>query len=166
MLNSSLNPSLNPSWTSLRSRGSARLLLLTVLTFLSACSEAKEPAPRSAAAPAAAEKTSSLCDPQSSSTLAINACSEEESDAAEAKLNQAYKRVMSLLAAPDTGIAAPAEVRKHLVAAQRAWIAFRQSDCLARDVASGNATLRTEYSSCMTAHAQARTAELLKYTEY
>lgn len=118
---------------------------------------------------------SASCDRESSNTYAINACQEEDFQAAESRLNDAYKRVLASLsvAKPDVtpdGTQAPfydkpSEARKHLIAAQRAWIVFRENDCLASDNVSGFSTLRVAYFICMQRHAEIRTKQLLEYLE-
>lgn len=108
-----------------------------------------------------------LCDRESSNTFAINACSEDDFKVAESRLNDVYKRVLSSLSkAPDgTHVPSydPAGARKYLIAAQRAWIVFRDNDCLAKDSVSDFATLRVAYFSCMQLHAETRTKQLLEY---
>jgi len=101
-----------------------------------------------------------LCDRESSNTFAINACSEEDYKTAELKLNKIYKLVLQELSENSTDKLRSVKTKKHLVAAQRAWLVFRENECLAADLASGNATLRTSYFGCMQQHAESRTKEL------
>ena len=112
---------------------------------------------------AASSHAASLCDRDSANTLAINACSEDDFKAAESRLNKVYKRAISLLSSDSDVDSYSAETKKYLIAAQRAWVVFRENDCLAGDTASGNATLRTEYFGCMQQHAESRTKQLLEY---
>lgn len=100
------------------------------------------------------------CDKGSPNTFAINECSEEAFKVVESQLNAAYKQVSVLLTSPSNDLDNPAEIRKYLIAAQRAWIMFRENDCLAQDIATGNATIRAGYFFCMQAHAEIRTKQL------
>lgn len=110
---------------------------------------------------------STLCDRESPNTFAINACSEDDFKVSESRLNDVYKRVMSSLSMKPDGAHvssySPSEARKYLVVAQRAWIVFRDNDCLAKDSVSDFGTLRVAYFSCMQLHAEARTKQLVEY---
>ena len=111
-------------------------------------------------------QAAALCDRDSSNTHDINACSKEDFQTAESRLNDAYKRVLAFLSkAPDEGLSYnPPEARKPLVEAQRAWITFREKDCSAQNNISGFTTLRpSAYFICMKLHAELRTKQLLEY---
>ena len=111
----------------------------------------------------ASSHAASLCDRESPNTFAINACSEDDFKAADARLNKVYKRVIASLSADHDPDSHSAETEKYLISAQRSWVTFRENDCLAADAASGNATLRIAYFGCMQSHAESRTKQLLSY---
>jgi len=55
----------------------------------------------------------------------MNECAAKEFVRADAELNVLYQRIIGRL----SGDADRAEIRKALVAAQRAWVAFRDAEC-------------------------------------
>lgn len=105
-----------------------------------------------AAASAAAED----CD--SAETQAdMTACADAAYRAADAKLNAAYKAIASRLTDD-------ADARKLLVAAERAWIAFRDAECaFATSAASGGSIQPMLVASCRERLTAARATDLESY---
>lgn len=97
-------------------------------------------------------------------TLEINVCASIEQKKIEAKLNKVYQRVLKSLDQPDSPGASYSEMRKSLVAAQRAWIKFREADCDAVYQKHAGGTIRTVmFIGCMQAHAEQRIKNLEDY---
>lgn len=83
----------------------------------------------------------------------LNECAAREQKAVEANLNQVYQRVLKTVSAP--------KVRVQFVAAQRAWIKFREADCKAVYEQHADGTIRTVmYLGCMQNRAATRIKEL------
>lgn len=83
----------------------------------------------------------------------INACAAREQKQVEVKLNQVYQRVLKTVTAP--------KVRTQFVAAQRAWVKFREADCKAVYEQHADGTIRTVmYLGCMQNRAETRIKEL------
>ena len=98
------------------------------------------------AGPAAAQDCD---DPQTQ--MEMNACAGKAYEAADAALNAAYAEVRSHL---------DADGREQLVAAQRAWIAWRDAECTLRSRGvEGGSIYPTVHASCLTELTQARTAD-------
>ncbi len=81
------------------------------------------------AAPAV-QPSARLCTAETS-TPGTQACLHKALDAADAALNAAYRTAMTVIGQDDRGMSpeAKAQWKAHLVASQRAWIAFRDADC-------------------------------------
>ncbi|WP_083294911.1 lysozyme inhibitor LprI family protein [Burkholderia plantarii] len=58
-------------------------------------------------------------------------CASQAFNEADAQLNATYGRVLATLTGPDEGRWYHASTRMHLVAAQRAWIRYRDENCTA-----------------------------------
>ena len=83
----------------------------------------------------------------------MNICAADEYKQADAQLNTLYKQLQNRL----KGDAAAA---KRLVAAQRAWIGFRDADCqFSAGASEGGSLHRFVLSNCLTDKTQARAAE-------
>jgi uncharacterized protein YecT (DUF1311 family) len=89
----------------------------------------------------------------------INECAAAGQKQIEAKLNQTYQGVLKSLDDDK-------ETKKALVAAQRAWVKFREADCKAVYQRSSGGTIRTVmYIGCMQNRAETRIKELEDYTQ-
>lgn len=97
-------------------------------------------------------------------TPEINQCAKIEQDKIEAKLNKIYQRVLKTLDKPDTEIEYYSKMKESLIAAQRAWVKFREADCDAVFEKNASGTIRTVmYIECMQARAEQRIKELEIY---
>jgi uncharacterized protein YecT (DUF1311 family) len=87
----------------------------------------------------------------------MTSCAAEDYKDADAELNTVYKQVADRLkAVPDSS--------KLLVAAQRAWIAFRDSECsFASSAVAGGSLQPMINATCMAGLTRARTEELKNY---
>ena len=113
------------------------------LLFVSACL-----AVLAAASTAQAQE----CDRNDDSQQMMNICAGEDYQAADAKLNQAYK---DLISRNDD------KSRKLLQVAQRAWIAFRDAECAHSTAASAGGSIHSmEVSQCLTRLTNDRTKQL------
>ncbi len=92
-------------------------------------SQAKRPLIACLLALAAAAPARAACGPEATQ-MELNACAGAEFGAADAELNRLYKRITARLGAD----------KAPLVAAQRAWIAYRDAECafVASSVAGGS----------------------------
>ncbi|QEE41369.1 MULTISPECIES: lysozyme inhibitor LprI family protein [unclassified Methylobacterium] len=63
------------------------------------------------------------------STPETQTCLHKALEAADAKLNAAYKKALSVIEQDDRPLDAKATWKAQFTAAQRAWIAFRDADC-------------------------------------
>jgi len=87
------------------------------------------------------------------STPDLNECAAREQKQVEVKLNQVYQRVLKTVTA--------SKVRSQFVAAQRAWVKFREADCKAVYEQHADGTIRTVmYLGCMQNRAETRIKEL------
>jgi uncharacterized protein YecT (DUF1311 family) len=88
----------------------------------------------------------------------LNECAAREQKAVEARLNGTYQKVLKELEERDEN---HVETRKKLVAAQRAWIKFREADCDAAYQHYIDGSMRNlVYSGCMQQRAAQRIKEL------
>lgn len=105
------------------------------------------------------------CDPLGGYEL--ENCLAKELTAADAKLNAAYQQALSAIAAGDTPAAQKVAWRDNLVAAQRAWLAYRDANCKFDLVGAewnfGSGTTSAQ-QQCVLALTQARTSELIART--
>ncbi len=91
--------------------------------------------------------------------LEMNACSGRNLEAADAALNDAYRRIVARLA---QDAAATGQLRT----AQRAWIAFRDAECaFAASSVEGGSIYPMISSDCLRAATEARTAALRTYLD-
>jgi uncharacterized protein YecT (DUF1311 family) len=85
-------------------------------------------------------------------TVELVNCLVKARNAADAKLNAAYRNVREQLSAEDV---------KRLVAAQRLWIQYRDANCTAeRDLYAGGTAAPPAHLACLEAMTRARTKEL------
>jgi len=63
------------------------------------------------------------------STIDINECASIEQKQVEVRLNAVYQRVIKSLEHPDNEVERYSEMKASLIAAQRAWVKFREADC-------------------------------------
>ena len=85
-------------------------------------------------------------------TVDLANCLTKARDAADAQLNAAYGSLRGRLDAAE---------RRRLVATQRLWIQYRDSNCTAeRDLYGGGTASSSAYLACLEAMTQARTKEL------
>jgi uncharacterized protein YecT (DUF1311 family) len=98
------------------------------------------------------------------STVDVNECAEKEQKLVEVTLNEVYKRVLKGIDIPDTEQEKFSVMKKSFIAAQRAWIKFREADCRALYDRHADGTIRTlMYIGCMQTHAEQRIKELKEY---
>jgi uncharacterized protein YecT (DUF1311 family) len=85
-------------------------------------------------------------------TVELANCLARARDAADAKLNVAYKQLRAKLDAADG---------QRLVATQRLWIQYRDANCAAeRELYDGGTAASPAYLACLEAMTRARTKEL------
>lgn len=94
----------------------------------------------------------------------LNACASIDQKKAEANLNKVYQRVLKTLERGDSATSSDASVRNALVAAQRAWIKFREAGCNAVHQKYADGSIRTVmYLGCMQSHAERRIKDLEEF---
>ncbi|MEC4722565.1 lysozyme inhibitor LprI family protein [Noviherbaspirillum sp. CPCC 100848] len=94
----------------------------------------------------------------------INQCASIEQKKVEANLNKVYQRVLKSLGQQDAPQPSSAAMRTSFIAAQRAWIKFREADCDAVYQKYADGTIRTVmYIGCMQHHAERRIKDLEAY---
>ncbi|WP_080431770.1 lysozyme inhibitor LprI family protein [Burkholderia ubonensis] len=89
-------------------------------------------------------------------------CSEKDRRAADLKLNQTYKKLLSSLKDdPDNGVIPKTQI----ISAQRTWVAFRDAECDFRTSLNGGARqwLMVNHSQCLTELTEQRTKALQDY---
>lgn len=97
-------------------------------------------------------------------TVDIDECAAQEQKQVEAKLNTVYQRVIKKLDKPDADGESYSEMKTSLIAAQRAWIKFRDADCKAVYTRYASGTIRTAmFIGCMQSHTEQRIRELEEY---
>jgi uncharacterized protein YecT (DUF1311 family) len=85
-------------------------------------------------------------------TVDLANCLAKARDVADAQLNAAYKNLRGKLGAAD---------EQRLVATQRLWVQYRDSNCAAeRDLYEGGTAASPAYLACLEAMTRARTKEL------
>ena len=85
----------------------------------------------------------------------LNACADASLKKADAELNALYRQI--------TGRLDP-EGRAHLVAAQRAWIAFRDAECkFAASAVEGGSAYPMVHADCLASLTEARIADFKAY---
>ena len=103
-----------------------------------------------------------------SATFELNFCADKELAAADAQLNDAFKKALVFIA--KSGAERPYDSKSWedaLRASQRAWIAYRDADCkgLAPMSWTGGTGTTGAVLGCMSAKTKARTKELLEVAE-
>ncbi len=91
-------------------------------------------------------------------------CAEKDRHAADLKLNQAYKKLLSdIKSSRDSG----SDIKAQLIAAQKSWITFRDSECDLRTGISGGALqwLTVNHSECLKELTDERTKTLQGYDQ-
>lgn len=58
-------------------------------------------------------------------------CASQALTEADAKLNEAYGRVLALFSGQDEDRWYPASTKEHLIASEKAWIKYRDENCMA-----------------------------------
>ena len=99
------------------------------------------------------------------STSEIDACAKLTLAQKDRELNVAYqKRLKRLVPAFKGDNTNYAEVKKHLIEAQRNWVKFRDSDCQGMLTLYEYGSIRgAVYFGCLTGHTERRTRELLAW---
>jgi uncharacterized protein YecT (DUF1311 family) len=93
------------------------------------------------------------CD-DASDQATMNACADKALKASDAELNAVYRTITHRLASDP-------ETEKQLVAAQRAWIAFRDAECkFSSSGTSGGSAYPMVHSMCLDGLTRARTKDL------
>lgn len=114
-----------------------------------------------------AEETTEIDCKKAISTADVVQCIAIELDKTEAKLNQAYQRLVKQLTQPDTAQDNYTEYRNKLLKAQRAWIKFREADCDTQYTMHKSGTIRNAiYLSCKQQRAEQKIKELNNYAPY
>lgn len=100
---------------------------------------------------------------QATSTPELNQCAEQAYDAADAKLNASFKKLLaSIKASSGDKPYDPVSWERALRKTQKAWISFRDADCkdlLPMSWSGGTGTTAAVYG-CLTEKTTARTREL------
>ena len=101
------------------------------------------------------------------STPDIEHCASISLDKTEKKLNLAYQKLVKDLSQPNNEYENFTEYKKKLLAAQRAWISFREADCAAQYEMHRPGTIRNSiYLACKEERAKQRIKELRNYAPY
>jgi uncharacterized protein YecT (DUF1311 family) len=84
--------------------------------------------------------------------MAMNICADRDYQAADRRLNDTYRALMAML---------DGDQRQKLIAAERAWIGFRDAHCRSETAESEGGSIHPMmYSSCLTDMTKARLKEL------
>lgn len=102
--------------------------------------------------------------------IEMNFCAGKEYEVADASLNAQWKLTVAALKARDADIDRSYDTQpthyETLLAAQRAWIAYRDQHCLSESFAArGGSMAPMLHSGCMTRLTEARTTELKALVE-
>ncbi len=93
-------------------------------------------------------------------------CAQKDFEAADARLNAAYRAAQASIARRDVPEEARAEWRKALIEAQRRWIAFRDGECAVTGFEWYGGTGRTAAElTCQTELTDARTKQLRAHAD-
>jgi len=99
-----------------------------------------------------------------STTVDMNACAKTDFDKDEKTLNDTYQQLLAQITKPDQDGVRYGEVKKKLIEAQRAWVAFRKKDCDAVYTYNESGSIRNlEFLGCMRGHTVQRTKELKNF---
>jgi uncharacterized protein YecT (DUF1311 family) len=94
-----------------------------------------------------------------STQLALNRCADAAYGKTDGELNVAYREIT-------TRLAADAEGKRHLVAAQRAWLAFRDAECAFATAASADGSIYPMLrANCLDGLTGARLTQLRRYLD-
>jgi uncharacterized protein YecT (DUF1311 family) len=97
------------------------------------------------------------CDSPKATQFDLNSCADASFKVADAQMNSLYATIR-------TRLRDDPDAMKRLVAAQRAWLAFRDAECeFASGAESGGSIYPMVYSSCQTALTTKRNGDLKKY---
>ena len=109
---------------------------------------------------AAQEPPLDCSDPQTQNDM--NQCAARDFDAADRALNELWPQVVAYVRAQDEGADdGRASGESRLLAAQRAWIVFRDAHCTVDSYAMrGGSAERLLYNGCRARITEARTAQL------
>jgi uncharacterized protein YecT (DUF1311 family) len=99
-------------------------------------------------------------------TLEIDQCGQLTLKAKDKELNEAYQKLVRSLAPADKADNTDYQaVKKQLLDAQRAWIAYRDNDCKAKLKLNESGTIRgAVYLGCLTERTEQRTKELRSWS--
>ena len=134
-------------------------ILLLCVWALAVCGPARAAGPSEFAAVDARLKA---CVDRDSSNAHRMACNSVAQPIVDARLNSVYQAWVKALQHPDPGDAKDnAEIMRRLVAAERAWIEFRDKDCSLQSSSMLNGTGESNaYGDCVYAMTKARVLAL------
>jgi uncharacterized protein YecT (DUF1311 family) len=143
------------SSTQKRMQQRKQLSCLAILQLLTGIGMAHAPSPMQAAEadPCYLQQT----------TMQINTCLSKTYDSTDRKLNQAYQKLLANLkpVGTDDGSTNYPLVRQQLIAAQQAWISYRDQDCRAKYTLFATGTIRAAvFLGCLVERTEQRTREL------
>ena len=99
--------------------------------------------------------------------ITIGGCLSQQLNRADVELNETYQKVLAMLSDGAKQRSDLTTTRQELVEAQRAWVAFRDQDCLAvGSVMPGDPALESRNTLCLLTRTQQRVNELKEWTEY
>lgn len=108
------------------------------------------------------------CEESTTSNPEYKACLARAADAADAKLNAAYKALQSAVrrGAKEMGQAPDIQLDA-LVTAQKKWIAYRDANCTFEDqLAFGGTSIGGNYSACLCALSLERAQDFTRITKH
>jgi len=108
------------------------------------------------------------CERTTNSNPEYKACLARAADAADRKLNEAYKRLQTAIraAAREMG-QRPNEQLGALVRAQKTWIAYRDQNCTFEDeLAFGGTSIGGNYSACLCALSHERVEDFARIRQH
>ena len=101
------------------------------------------------------------------SLVTIGDCLSQQLNRADVDLNETYQMVLAMLSDGAKQRSDLTTTRQELVEAQRAWVAFRDRDCLAvGSVIPGDPALESRNTLCLITRTRQRVKELKAWTEY
>jgi uncharacterized protein YecT (DUF1311 family) len=99
--------------------------------------------------------------------ITVGDCLARQLNRADVDLNEAYQKILAMLSDGGKQRSDLTETRQALVEAQRAWIAFRDSDCLAVEaVMPGDPALESRNTLCLLTRTQQRIKQLNEWMGY
>ena len=100
-----------------------------------------------------------------SNTREMDACGKQTLAKKDVELNAAYQKLLKQLVPDPKGDDTNyAEVKTHLLAAQRSWVKFRDSDCKGMLTLFEQGSIRgSVYFRCLTERTEERTKQLLNW---